>query len=206
MSEACSFFRTPITGGNVSFYNETFGGDIYPTPVIGMVGLIEDISLVTKSSFQDAGDSIVLVESVNRLVGKVNLEEEQAVQYLVAAAIRDRLVKSAHDVSEGGLVVALAECCFSTLHRGPIGADVRIPSHLEVLKDLFGESATRVVLSVKNAAEMMRRAGQMGLNCQELGKVGGTRLIMTYESERVIDLPVGELEAVWRQGLPKLLS
>jgi hypothetical protein len=75
-----------------------------------------------------------------------------------------------------------------------------------VLKDLFGESSTRVVLSTKNAAEIVRRAGQMGLNCHELGKVGGTRLIMNYESERVVDLPVDELEAAWRQGLPKLLS
>src|SRR5215468_4168225 len=112
MTEACSFFNTPITGGNVSFYNETFGGDIYPTPVLGMVGLIEDLSLVTDSSFHDEGDSIVLVEPVRRLVGKVNLEDEQVVQHLVAAAIRDRLVKSAHDVSEGGLAVALTECCF----------------------------------------------------------------------------------------------
>ena len=206
MSEACSFFGTPITGGNVSFYNETFGGDIYPTPVLGMVGLIEDISLVTKSSFQDAGDSIVLVESVTRLVGKVNLEEEKAVQHFVAAAIRDRLVKSAHDVSEGGLAVALAECCFSTLHRGAVGAEVRIPSHLEVLRDLFGESSTRVVLSTKNAGELLKRAGQMGLNCYELGKIGGRRLTVMYEGERVVDLPIDELEAAWRQGLSKLLA
>jgi phosphoribosylformylglycinamidine synthase subunit PurL len=206
MSEACSFFGTPITGGNVSFYNETFGGDIYPTPVLGMVGLIEDLSLVTKSSFQDAGDAIVLVESVNRLVGRVNLEDERAVQYFVAAAIRDRLVKSAHDVSEGGLAVALTECCFSTLHRDAIGAEIRIPSHLEVLRDLFGESSTRVVLSTKNAPELSKRAGQMGLNCHELGKVGGKRLIMTYEGERAVDLPTDELESAWRQGLPKSLG
>src|SRR5205809_2653256 len=152
MSEACNFFNTPITGGNVSFYNETFGGDIYPTPVLGMVGLIEDISFVTRSSFQDAGDSTALAEPVNLLVGKVNLEDERAVQNLVAGAIRDRLVKSAHDVSEGGLAVALAECCFSTLNRGPIGAEIRIPSHLEVLRDLFGESSTRVLLRTKNPA------------------------------------------------------
>jgi len=206
MSEACSFFGTPITGGNVSFYNETFGGDIYPTPVLGMVGLIEDLSLVTKSFFQDAGDSIVLVESVNRLIGRVNLEEEQAVQHFIASAIRDRLIKSAHDVSEGGLAVALAECCFSTLHRDAIGAEIQIPSHLEVLRDMFGESSTRVVLSTKNAAELLKRAGQVGLNSHELGKVGGKRLIMTYEGERIVDLPADELESAWRQGLPKLLS
>ncbi|HSU87733.1 MAG TPA: phosphoribosylformylglycinamidine synthase subunit PurL, partial [Terriglobia bacterium] len=100
MAEACDFFGTPITGGNVSFYNETFGGDIYPTPVLGMVGLIEELSLVTGSSFRESGDSIVLVEPVSRLVGKVNLEDERAVQNLVADAIRDGLIRSAHDVSE----------------------------------------------------------------------------------------------------------
>src|SRR5215470_15960429 len=115
MTEACDFFGTPITGGNVSFYNETFGGDIYPTPVLGMVGLIEDLSLVTRSSFRKAGDSIVMVEPVTRLVGKVNLDDERAVQNLVAAAIRDQLIHSAHDVSEGGLAVAVAECCYSNL-------------------------------------------------------------------------------------------
>jgi len=206
MAEACTFFGTPITGGNVSFYNETFGGDIYPTPVLGMIGLIEDISLVTRSSFQDSGDSIVLVESVNRLVGRVNLEEEQAVQHFVAAAIRDRVVKSAHDVSEGGLAVALAECCFSTLHRGPIGAEVRIPSRLEVLRDLFGESSTRIVLSTTNPAELLKRAGQMGLNAHDLGRVGGKRLTMTYEGERAVDLSIDELETAWRGGLSKFLG
>src|SRR5215470_13119901 len=105
MTEACDFFGTPITGGNVSFYNETFGGNIYPTPVLGMVGLIEDISLVTSSSFKDEGDSIVLVEAVNRLVGKVDLEDERALQNFLASAIRDGMVKSAHDLSEGGLAV-----------------------------------------------------------------------------------------------------
>jgi phosphoribosylformylglycinamidine synthase len=206
MSEACRFFSTPITGGNVSFYNETFGGDIYPTPVMGMVGLIEDISWITRSSFQDAGDVIVLVETVNRLVGKVNLEEEQAIQNLVAGAIRDKLVKSAHDVTEGGLAISLAECCYSTLNRGPLGAEVKIPSHLQVLKDLFGEFSTRVLLTTDNPSEILKRAGQMGLNCHELGKVGGERLIMKYEGETVIDLTLEDLETAWRQGLPKLLS
>jgi phosphoribosylformylglycinamidine synthase len=206
MSEACSFFGTPITGGNVSFYNETFGGDIYPTPVIGMVGLIEDISFVTNSAFQEAGDAILLVESVSRLVGAVNLDEERAIQNLVADAIRDRLVKSAHDVSEGGLAVALAECCYSTLARDAIGAEVQIPSRLEVLKDLFGERSCRVLLSTRNAGELAKRAKQIGLNCYELGNVGGKRLTMVYEGERVVDMPIDELELAWRQGLPKLLT
>src|SRR5436190_15206669 len=206
MAEACSFFGTPITGGNVSFYNETFGGDIYPTPVLGMVGLIEDLSLVTRSSFRESGDSIVLVEPVNRLMGKVNLEDERAVQNLVATAIRDGLIRSAHDVSEGGLAVALAECCFSTLHRGPIGAEVRIPSRLEVMRDLFGEFSTHVLLSTRNVAELQRRAERMGLKFHDLGKVGGKRLILNYESVHVVDIDITELESAWSEGLPKLLS
>jgi phosphoribosylformylglycinamidine synthase II len=209
MTEACAFFNTPITGGNVSFYNETFGDDIYPTPVLGMVGIVDDLSLVTRSSFRDPGDSIVMIETISRLVGKVNLEDERAIQNLVSTAIRDGLVKSAHDVSEGGLAVALAECCYSNIHRGPIGAEVQVPSHLELRKDLFGEFTTRVLLSTHNAAELaeiIRRAGQIGLNGHDLGKVGGNRLILHYEGERAVDIGIDELESAWRQGLPKLLS
>lgn len=206
MTEACDFFNTPITGGNVSFYNETFGGDIYPTPVLGMVGLVEDLSFVTRSWFRDSGDSIVLAEPVNRLVGKVNLEDERAVQNFVSIAIRDGLVKSAHDVSEGGLAVALAECCYSNIHRGALGAEIQIPSHLEIRKDLFGEVSTRMLLSGSNAAELRKRAEQMGLNFYDLGKVGGKRLILNYEGVRAIDIAIDELESAWRQALPKLLS
>jgi len=206
MAEACSFFGTPITGGNVSFYNETFGGDIYPTPVIGMVGLIEDISFVTRSSFRNSGDSIVLVEPVMRHVGKLDLEDERAVQNLVSSAIRDRLVESAHDLSEGGLAVALAECCYSNIEREAIGAEVTIPSHLELRKDLFGEFSTHVLLSTRNVAELQRRAERMGLKFHDLGKVGGNRLILNYESVRVVDIDITELESAWSEGLPKLLS
>ena len=205
MAEACSFFSTPITGGNVSFYNETFGGDIYPTPVLGMVGLIEDLGLVTRASFKNAGDSIVLVEPVSRLVGKVNLEDERAVQNFVSAAIRDGFVRAAHDVSEGGLAVALAECCYSTIERAGIGAEVDLPSHLEIRKDLFGEFSTRVLLTTGDVPELRKRAGQMGLKFYDLGKVGGNRLILKYESVKVIDIGIDELESAWSQSLPKLL-
>ena len=206
MSEACSFFGTPITGGNVSFYNETFGGDIYPTPVLGMVGLIEDISLVTRSSFHEANDAVVLVEPVNQSAGSVNLEDERALQTFIRMAIRDGLVKSAHDVSEGGLAVAIAECCYSNLRRPGIGAEINVPSHLEIRKDLFGELASRVLLSSTNSAELRRRAKNAGLNYHDLGKVGGKRFILNYEGVRLVDLDIDELESAWRQALPKLLS
>jgi phosphoribosylformylglycinamidine synthase II len=206
MAEACDFFNTPITGGNVSFYNETFGDDIYPTPVLGVVGLIDDIAMVTRSSFQDEGDSIVMIETVTSQVGKVNLEDERAIQNLISEAIRDGLVKSAHDISEGGLAVALAECCYSNVHRSAIGAEIQVPSHLELRRDLFGEFTTRVLLSTSDAAELVTRAGRMGLNGHELGRVGGKRLILHYEGERVVDMAMDELESAWRQALSMLLS
>jgi phosphoribosylformylglycinamidine synthase len=206
MTEACDYLGTPITGGNVSFYNETFGGDIYPTPVLGMVGLVEDISLVTTASFQDEGDSIVVVEPVQRLVGRVNLEDERALQDFIASGIRDRLIKSAHDTSEGGLAVALAECCYSNVRRAPIGAEIQVPSHLEIRKDLFGENSSRVILSTTNSSSLATRARSAGLNFHEIGKVGGKRLIFHYESVKVVDLSIDELESAWRQALPKLLS
>jgi phosphoribosylformylglycinamidine synthase len=206
MAEACRLFGTPITGGNVSFYNETFGEDIYPTPVIGMVGLIEDTSLITSSSFQDPGDSIVLVAPVTRLVGKVNLDDERAMQNLVSQAIRDRLIKSAHDISEGGLAVALAECCFSNARRRGMGADVQIPSSMAICKDLFGEVSSRVLLTTNNVEEVQRKAELAGLQCLKLGKVGGARLMMRYENILAVDLALDEIETAWRQGLTKLLS
>jgi phosphoribosylformylglycinamidine synthase len=190
----------------VSFYNETLGGDIYPTPVLGMVGLVEDLSLVTRSSFRKPGDSIALVEPINRLVGKVNLEDERAVQNLVAAAIRDRLIQSAHDVSEGGLAVAVAECCYSNLERGAIGAEIKVPSHLEIRKDVFGEFSSCVLLTTNNVQELRKRAEQMGLKFYDLGKVGGTRLILNYESLRIVDVAIDELESAWSEGLPKLFT
>src|SRR5437660_1674108 len=206
MAEACSFFSTPITGGNVSFYNETFGGDIYPTPVLGMVGLIEDLGLVTRASFKNAGDSIVLVEPVSRLVGKVNLEDERAVQNFVSGAIRDGFLRSAHDVSEGGLAVALAECCYSTIERAAIGAEVDVPAHLEIRRDLLGEFSTRVLLTTRDVPELRKRAEQIGLKFHDLGKVGGNRLILKYESVNLIDIGIDELESEWGHALQKLFT
>src|SRR5262249_20942813 len=188
----------------VSFYNETFGGDIYPTPVLGMVGLIEDISLVTQSSFKEAGRSIVLVEPVNRLIGRVNLEDERAVQNLIESAIREQLIDSAHDVSEGGLAVALAECCYSNVTRRAIGAEVTILSHVEISKDIFGEFSSCVLLTTQNVLELRKRTEQVGLKFNELGEVGGNRLILNYERVRIIDIAIDELESAWSEGLPKL--
>jgi phosphoribosylformylglycinamidine synthase len=206
MSEACVAFGTPITGGNVSFYNETFDKDIYPTPVLGMVGLIEDLAHVTSSDFKDAGDAILLVETATRLNGQVDLKEELLLQSFVSDAIHAGLVKSAHDISEGGIAVALAECCYSTLHRPAIGAATNIPSHLDFRKDLFGEYSSRILLTTIHASDLVRRAGKSGLRCQEIGRVGGNRLAIQIGGRAAIDVSIEELESVWRRTFPKLLS
>jgi phosphoribosylformylglycinamidine synthase len=206
MSEACQVFGTPITGGNVSFYNETFEKDIYPTPVLGMVGIIENLGHVTTADFKDSGDAIVLLETPARLTGQVRLDEELLLQRFVADAIHAGLVKSAHDVSEGGLSIALAECCYSTLHRPAIGAAVSIPAHADFRMDLFGEYCSRILLTTTHASDLVRRAGKSGLRCQEIGRVGGQRLTIQRGGQPGIDVDIVELEGVWRLTLPKLLS
>ena len=205
ISEACRAFETPITGGNVSFYNETFKEDIYPTPVIGIVGLIEDLALVTPSAFQHPGDAILLLETASR-PDRIDLEEERVMQNLIAALIRDSQVRSAHDLSEGGFAVALAECCFGTLHRGSIGAEVRVPSRLEVCRDLFGEFPTRVLLSTDDGPALARRVAEAGLVAHEIGAVGGDRFILDYEGARAIDVAIQEIEDAWQGGLEGLLE
>jgi phosphoribosylformylglycinamidine synthase len=206
MSEACAAFGTPITGGNVSFYNETHGEDIYPTPVLGVIGVADDTAHVTASWFQEAGDVVVLVETAVREAGRVVLEDEIALQRLVLEAIRAGLVRSAHDTAEGGLAIAIAECCYRNIHRPAIGAAVKIPSHLEATKDLFGEYTSRILLTTRNAAEILRRAKDSGLQAVELGTVGGERLVLEYEGQKAVDIAIGELETAWEAGLAGLLS
>ncbi len=205
LAEACSVFGTPITGGNVSFYNETFREDIYPTPVLGLVGLIEDLSLVTTASFRDEGDAVVLIEPGSR-VEHIDLEEERALQNLLATLIRDGLIRSAHDLSEGGLAVAAAESCFSTLHRRPVGARLHVPSRLEVCRDLFGEFPTRVLVSTRQPGALIERAARAGLLGHRLGAVGGQRLVLEYEGVRAVDLDIADLERVWADALPGALN
>ena len=206
MTEACTAFGTPITGGNVSFYNETFERDIYPTPVLGMVGIIENLAHATSADFKEENDSIILIETPTRLIGRVNLDEERTLQSFVSDAIHAGLVKSAHDVSEGGIAIALAECCYSTLQRPAIGVAARIPKYLDACKDLFGDYSSRILLTTTHASDLVRRAERSGLRCTEIGRVGGSRLILEHGGIRVVDMGIEELESVWRRTLPKLLS
>jgi phosphoribosylformylglycinamidine synthase len=206
MTEACTAFGTPITGGNVSFYNETFERDIYPTPVLGVVGIVDNLAHVTTSDLKDEGDSIVLIETPTRLIGRVDLGEERALQSFVSDAIHAGLVKSAHDISDGGIAVALAEMCYSTLNRPGIGAAAKIPQYMDSGKDLFGEYSSRILLTTIHASDLVRRAERSALRCTEIGRVGGNRLILQHGGQLVVDVAIEELESVWRRTLPKLLS
>src|SRR5437762_168618 len=161
IAEACRVFGTPITGGNVSLYNESPAGVVDPTPTIGMVGLIDDERHITTQWFKSIGDKILLVGEIGNEVGgsqflkichglkqgpppHVDLEDEMKLQRAVRDLIRQALVKSAHDCSEGGLTVALAECCFNP--DGLLGADVDLDAgDTPAATALFNESQSRVI-------------------------------------------------------------
>jgi len=164
MNEACRLFNTPVTGGNVSFYNESPDAAVYPTPVIGMVGLINDLSKVTTSYFKNPGDLIfILGEDYEEIGGseylkvihnlvegnapKINLKVEKDLHDLLLTLISSGIVKSAHDISEGGVISALAECCIMNEEK-QIGAQVNLSVKTREDLSLFSESQSRVIISI----------------------------------------------------------
>ena len=221
MSAACEAFGTPVISGNVSLYNETLGTAVYPTPVVGMLGLIEDIDRRCDASFRQAGDVVVLlsgggVSGVETLAGSeylkvghgqvagrpaIDLTAEAAAQRCVLAAIRAGLLASAHDCAEGGLAVALAECAV----WGGLGFDGG-GGALDGRGDaaLFGEAQSRFVLSlaVADLPALTRLADEHGVRVSRLGTVGGNRFRL---AERV-DLPLAALADALENGIPNALS
>lgn len=189
LAEACKLFETPVTGGNVSFYNETSGAAIYPTPVIGMVGVLEDVDHITRHAFQNVGDTIILLGDntdelgaseylyvVEGLVAgeppKVDLLGERGLQHAVLAMIRNQLLHSAHDVSEGGLACALAESALGP-GESPFGVQVTLHDAIPVLPLLFGEAQGRIVVSCdpRSADEVLVLAKRHGVPCRTVGQV-----------------------------------
>ena len=189
MAEACKLFETPVTGGNVSFYNETDGKAIYPTPVIGMVGILDDVDKLTRHAFQSVGDAIVLLgDNTNELGGseylyvihdlvagpppEVDLLGERRLQHAVLAAIQKGLVKSAHDVSEGGLACALAECALGD-GEALLGVEVTLDDPLPTAALFFGEAQGRVLVSChsKNAEKLQQLARDHGVPSRVIGTV-----------------------------------
>ena len=230
IAEACRAFNTPVVSGNVSFYNETEGRGVLPTPVIGMLGLIEDVKRVIQPGFKKQGDVIALLgttnddqgssptvqaggdptvrEGANVTVPKLDLERELAVQAACLRAAEAGLLRSAHDCSEGGLAIALAESCFASLNRNSIGAELRLEPVANPDLLLFSETPSRIIISFDESArtEIEAIAKDAGSPITILGNVGGDRLRITVGDEEVVNSRVAELEAVWRSSLKLMLQ
>jgi phosphoribosylformylglycinamidine synthase len=219
LAEACRTFGIPVTGGNVSFYNDTEGLSIYPTPVLGVVGLLEDIDKAVGPAFRAAGDIVVLVgESFDELGGSeylkvvhgleagappaIDLELEKRTQDFLLEAIEAGLLRSAHDLSEGGLAVALAECAF---HSGrKLGCTVALDRPLRADALLFGESQSRAVVTCRkaDAAALLALASRSGVPAKAVGRVGGHAIAVWNQGLEILSVPVEQAFRVWKDSLP----
>ncbi|GEA18612.1 phosphoribosylformylglycinamidine synthase subunit PurL [Moorella sp. E306M] len=221
MSRACEALQTPVTGGNVSFYNETEGEAIYPTPVVGMVGLIADIEKRCALAWHREDDVLILLgETCPEIGGSeylavvhglvagrppgLNLEREAAVQEVVRQAIAAGLVTAAHDCAEGGLAVALAESALA----GGLGAVVELVSSLRPDYLLFSESQSRVLLAVPPAAQdrVLAMAREKGVPAAVIGRTTGRALAVRVNGRTVFNLSLGEMEKQWRESIPALMA
>ena len=219
---ACRALDMPITGGNVSLYNETDGHAVLPTPVLGVVGLLEDAADVVCRVFRGDGDVIVLLgEGRDELGGSeylkvihgvvrgvppaLDLAREKALQRVLVMGAAARLIRSAHDCAEGGLAVTLAECCFDT----GLGAEADLAAvkpetaGFGDLATLFGESASRVVVTVSTGrtAELVALAAGAGVPATVIGRVGGDRIRVSVTGRVVLDEPLVAAERVWSTSI-----
>jgi phosphoribosylformylglycinamidine synthase len=226
LSDAATALGTPVVSGNVSFYNETSGRAIHPTPTIAVVGLIEDWERHARAAFPEAGLEVVLLgETREELAGsewlarrhgieagrppQVDLEHEKKLAELLVEGVAEQAVLSAHDVSDGGLAVALAECCLVGERR--FGAEIEL-SDAGLRPDalLFGESTGRVVTTTRDADALLARARRHGVPARRIGRTGGGRLTIhpprTEGNLAWIDAAVSELHDAWSQAIPRRLS
>ena len=233
MAEACEAFDTPVVSGNVSFYNESFGNAIYPTPMVGMLGVFDDVTKHCDGRFKSAGDVVALLGPADnawldgseyqklhfgRVEGRVpdvDLELEEELQRVLRQGIAAGLLKSAHDCAEGGLAVALAECCVASGAEGgaltaapppSLGAALTVPaSALRPDVALFGEGPSRVVVTCAPHDADALAALAAGLPLAILGTVTGDRLRLAVDGATTIDLPVAELRRAY-ESLPERLA
>jgi phosphoribosylformylglycinamidine synthase len=227
IGDACRALDVPITGGNVSLYNETEGRAIFPTPVLGVVGLVGDVSRVCTRRFGAAGSAVVVLgdnhgelggsEYLARVHGLVrgappqlDLARERALQQLIVRLIGDGLVQSAHDCAEGGLAVALAECTFET---GGIGVSAAVPAvgpagPFRTVATLFGESASRIVVSVAPAhlAAVLEAARAAGVPASRIGETGGDRIRLSVDGAVVVETPVEDAESAWLEAIERRMT
>ena len=228
IGDACRALNLPITGGNVSLYNETDGLAIQPTPVIGVVGVVDDAAHTLGRVFRHEGATVVFLgESRAELGGSeylklvhqrvagepptLDLAAERALQQFLVSAITDGLLESAHDCAEGGSAVTLAECCFESGGIGldvslpPVGVDDDMSDEMMLAATLFGETASRVVVSVEESqtAQLLGRAGDAGVPARVVGRTGGSRFGLSVDGISAIDCPLDEIERVWANGLAR---
>jgi phosphoribosylformylglycinamidine synthase len=220
MRDACVVLGVPVVSGNVSFYNETDGVPIYPTPTIAMVGLLPRVERHVTPWFKAAGDLIVLLGRTREELGGseylkivhglvkgtppwIDLRLERAVQRACITAAEKGILRSAHDVSDGGLAVALAECCITGPEK-PLGARIDLREMIRADALLFGESQSRIVVSIKekDLARLKQIAAEESAPMQVLGEVGGSRLSL----QPFAQLPVEEMRSIWAHGLERRIN
>ncbi|NME98230.1 phosphoribosylformylglycinamidine synthase subunit PurL [Aneurinibacillus aneurinilyticus] len=220
MSEACRVLETPVIGGNVSLYNETNGEAVYPTPVVGMVGLIHDVDHITTQSFKNEGDVLLLLGETRAELGGteyqklmngsvfgrppvLDLEVEKKLQQTVLTAIQHGLIASAHDLAEGGLATALVESA-----EPGLGAVVDWNIGLRPDIALFSESQSRVLLSVKpeHMNEVCELAAKNGTSCAKIGTVGTDAVSVKINGRELINTPLADLKAAWKGAIACLMQ
>ena len=218
MSEASRFLKTPVVSGNVSFYNETQGVAIYPTPVVGMIGLIPDCSKAITQFFKKEGDVIILLGETKEELGgseylkilhnkergkppELVLDVESRLHEMCLETIRQGLVKSAHDCSEGGLAIAIAESAVS----GPVtfGAEISLESSIRKDALLFGESQSRIILSAnkKHIEKIIGIAEKNDVPATIIGKVIKNSIKVNINSRSVIDLSCVKIKKAWKDTI-----
>jgi phosphoribosylformylglycinamidine synthase len=228
IGDACRALDVPITGGNVSLYNETEGRAIYPTPVLGVVGLLDDASKRVTRVFESEGAAVVLLGDnrgelggseylsvmFDRVAGQppaLDLARERALQQLIVGLVRSGLVQSAHDCADGGLAVTLAECTFDS---GGIGVTASldpctdVPARLGTTAALFGESASRIVISVDPASvdEVLLRAEASGVPARLIGRTGGEEIRLDVNGVTAVRLAVTDAEQLWATAIERRMQ
>jgi phosphoribosylformylglycinamidine synthase len=218
LGDLCRFMDIPVVSGNVSLYNETKGEAIYPTPTIAVVGLMEDLSLHCTQGFKQEGHVIALLGSTleelggseyqklfwNECRGKppqLDLKTEQSVHRLCLDLIGSQLIQSAHDCSEGGLAVALAESCITG--PKPLGADIELNGDMRADALLFGESQSRIVISFSEdkLQEIKTLVQKAGVPFSVLGSLGGQDFQIKINQQKIINENILTLEDIWKNSL-----
>jgi phosphoribosylformylglycinamidine synthase len=223
IAAACHALGIPVTGGNVSFYNETLGRPILPTPIVGVVGLLDDAERRITQWFKEDGDVVLLLgEATGRLGGSeylqtvhgrlsgalapLDLVRERAVQASCLAAIEAGCVRSAHDAAEGGLAVALAECCVTGPSR--LGARITLPEGPHLTELLFGEAPSRILVTTPpgDVDRLRQIVREWGVPLEVLGRVGGDRLEVRVGAAAPVSLAVDALADAFENGLARALE